>query len=92
MGKPTYLVALREPNKQLWEQIEHKWSGGRHLFVSETMALIDPNKSTSSYLISTELGFTDEKQDVGVVISLDSPIIAAGRFYNDFWEWIRDHG
>lgn len=92
MGKPTYLVVLKEPNRELWKQIEHKWSGGRHHFINETMAFIDPVEPTNSGDLSKMLGFTDEIQHIGFVVSLDPPIVTAGRFYNNFWEWIKNHG
>ena len=92
MGRPVYLVALKEPNPKLWTDIKHKWGSECHHFVNETMVLIDPPEPTNSGDFSKMLGFTEKDQQVGVVVSLESPVVAAGRFYNDFWEWLRNHG
>lgn len=88
----TYIVALKEPNQAVWALIKQYWSGGRHHFVNETMAIIHPTDPTDTATLSMMLGFDDKSQHTGFVIPLESPLVIAGRFYNDFWEWIRDHG
>ena len=92
--QPVYLIASKEPDAELWKVIERSFSGSRHYFINETMALIapDPEQHNDAGTISSTLGFTDESERLGFVFLLETPLLMAGRFYNSFWEWIGRHG
>ena len=81
-----FLIALHEPNEEVWKTVASKWPK-RHHYVSDRLALVAPEGITVTSDIANQVGMNTEMRVSGLVVQMDA--------YNGFGaadtvQWLRN--
>ncbi len=80
-----YAVVLHEADEAAWQSLRQEWPG-RHFILTDHLAFVAPEGTTTTTHIAESSGIGDERGLLGVVLEVSAQ---TGFHRNDLWEWLR---